>query len=83
VIFYHRGQFLSRDNIHPGMMTFHPSGLTHGPHPKALRTAASGTRRETDEVAVMLDARDELDIASLPDGVEWLEYVDSWKADIL
>jgi homogentisate 1,2-dioxygenase len=83
VIFYHRGQFLSRDNIHPGMMTFHPSGLTHGPHPKALRAAASGTRRETDEVAVMLDARDELDIASLPDGVEWLEYVDSWKADIL
>jgi homogentisate 1,2-dioxygenase len=83
VIFYHRGQFLSRDNIHPGMMTFHPSGLTHGPHPKALRAAASGARRETDEVAVMLDARDELDIASLPDGVEWLEYVDSWKADIL
>jgi homogentisate 1,2-dioxygenase len=83
VIFYHRGQFLSRDNIHPGMMTFHPSGLTHGPHPKALRAAAIGARRETDEVAVMLDARDELDIASLPDGVEWLEYVDSWKADIL
>ncbi|HET8563743.1 MAG TPA: homogentisate 1,2-dioxygenase, partial [Candidatus Binatia bacterium] len=36
VIFYHQGQFLSRDNIHPGMITFHPRGLTHGPHPKAL-----------------------------------------------
>ena len=36
VIFYHRGNFFSRDNIHPGMMTIHPCGFTHGPHPKAL-----------------------------------------------
>ena len=25
------------DNIKAGMMTFHPSGFTHGPHPKALK----------------------------------------------
>ena len=37
VIFYHAGDFFSRDNIRPGMVTFHPSGFTHGPHPKALR----------------------------------------------
>lgn len=79
VIFYHRGQFLSRDNIHPGMITLHPSGLTHGPQPQALRAAASGARRDTDEVAVMADARDALDVAPLPEGVEWLGYVDSWK----
>ncbi|MDX1487130.1 MAG: homogentisate 1,2-dioxygenase, partial [Acidiferrobacterales bacterium] len=36
VIFYHRGEFFSRDNIHPGMLTLHPSGITHGPHPKAF-----------------------------------------------
>lgn len=79
VIFYHRGQFLSRDNIHPGMITLHPSGLTHGPQPQALRAAASGARRDTDEVAVMVDARDALDVAPLPEGAEWLGYVDSWK----
>jgi homogentisate 1,2-dioxygenase len=79
VIFYHRGHFLSRDHIHPGMITLHPSGLTHGPQPKALRAAASGARSETDEVAVMLDARDALDVAPLPEGVEWVGYVDSWK----
>lgn len=79
VIFYHRGQFFSRDNIHPGMITLHPAGFTHGPHPKALRTGASATRKETDEVAVMLDARDALDIAPLPDGIEWTGYVHSWK----
>ena len=27
VIFYHAGDFFSRDNIHPGMMTLHPSRL--------------------------------------------------------
>jgi homogentisate 1,2-dioxygenase len=62
------------------MITLHPSGLTHGPQPQALRAAASGARRDTDEVAVMVDARDALDVAPLPEGVEWLGYVDSWKA---
>ena len=79
VIFYHRGQFLSRDNIHPGMITLHPSGLTHGPQPQALHAAATAARTDTDEVAVMVDARDALDVAPLPEGVEWLGYVDSWK----
>lgn len=79
VLFYHRGQFFSRDNIHPGMLTLHPSGITHGPHPKAYRASRTGTRTETDEVAVMLDARDALDVAELPAGVEWEGYVDSWR----
>jgi homogentisate 1,2-dioxygenase len=83
VIFYHRGQFLSRDNIHPGMITLHPSGLTHGPQPKALRAALTGARSQTDEVAVMIDARDPLDVALLPEGVEWPGYVDSWKIESL
>ena len=39
IIFYHRGEFFSRDNIKPGMATFHPCGFTHGPHPKAFRRA--------------------------------------------
>jgi len=82
VIFYHRGEFFSRDNIHPGMITFHPSGFTHGPHPKAFQVALKGARTETDEVAVMLDARDPLDVGPLPEGVEWLEYVDSWKGGV-
>ncbi len=79
VIFYHRGQFLSRDHIHPGMVTFHPSGFTHGPHPKAFKAAAGGARKETDEVAVMLDARDALDVAPPLEEVEWRDYVNSWK----
>jgi homogentisate 1,2-dioxygenase len=78
-IFYHRGQFFSRDNIHPGMITFHPCGITHGPHPKAFQTGARAMRAETDEVALMIDARDPLDIAPSLQEVEWADYVNSWK----
>lgn len=79
VIFYHRGEFFSRDNIHPGMVTMHPCGFPHGPHPKAFQAGAKAAKKETDEVAVMIDTRDALKIAKLPEGVEWAGYVDSWK----
>jgi homogentisate 1,2-dioxygenase len=80
VIFYHRGNFFSRDNIHPGMVTLHPCGFTHGPHPKALKGMLTPKKGETDEVAVMVDARDALDIATLPEGVEFAAYAESWRA---
>ncbi len=80
VIFYHRGQFFSRDNIHPGMITLHPSGFPHGPHPKAFAAGARHARKETDEVAVMIDARDALDVAPAAEGVEWSDYWRSWSA---
>jgi homogentisate 1,2-dioxygenase len=80
MIFYHRGSFFSRDNIHPGMVTLHPCGFPHGPHPKAFAAGAKAARKETDEVAVMIDTRDALEIGRLPEGVEWDGYVKSWQA---
>ncbi|MGE0660411.1 MAG: homogentisate 1,2-dioxygenase [Reyranellaceae bacterium] len=81
VIFYHRGNFFSRDNIHPGMMTIHPCGFTHGPHPKALALASqSKGGHMLDEVAVMIDARDALDIGEAASSVEFSGYVDSWRS---
>ena len=79
VIFYHTGDFFSRDNIRPGMVTFHPSGFTHGPHPKALERMLVQTKPATDEYAVMVDTRDALAIGSAAAAVEWPGYVDSWK----
>jgi homogentisate 1,2-dioxygenase len=78
VIFYHRGEFFSRDNIHPGMITFHPCGFPHGPHPGAFKKGAEHARKETDEVAVMIDTRDPLDIAADAEAVEWDGYLASW-----
>jgi homogentisate 1,2-dioxygenase len=79
VIFYHAGNFFSRDNIHPGMVTLHPCGFTHGPHPKALGNMLKQSKPATDEIAVMIDTRDPLEIAAPARDVEWQGYVDSWK----
>ncbi|MGH8250924.1 MAG: homogentisate 1,2-dioxygenase [Steroidobacteraceae bacterium] len=79
VIFYHAGDFFSRDNIHPGMVTLHPGGFTHGPHPKALSRMLVQSKPATDEYAVMVDTRDALEIGAGAAGVEWADYVDSWK----
>ena len=79
VLFYHAGDFFSRDNIHPGMITLHPGGFTHGPHPKALKNVFQQPKPATDEYAVMIDTRDALEITEAAAQVEWTGYVDSWK----
>ena len=78
VIFYHAGDFFSRDDIRPGMVTFHPSGVTHGPHPKALGGMLEARKAATDEIAVMVDSRDALDVGAAAGEVERRDYVDSW-----
>lgn len=79
VLFYHAGDFFSRDNIHAGMLTFHPSGFTHGPHPKALRKMLTQDKPATDEYAVMIDTRDPLEVGEAAVSVENPAYVESWK----
>ena len=46
------------------MVTLHPAGFTHGPHPKALKNMLTQAKPATDEVAVMIDARDALEITT-------------------
>ncbi len=79
VLFYHAGDFFSRDNIDAGMMTFHPSGFTHGPHPKALQNMLVQKKPATDEYAVMIDTRDPLEVGEGAQAVENPDYVNSWK----
>jgi homogentisate 1,2-dioxygenase len=62
------------------MMTFHPSGFTHGPHPKALKNMLAQAKPATDEYAVMIDARDPLELGEAAAAAETAAYVDSWKA---
>jgi len=80
VLFYHAGNFFSRDNIDAGMMTFHPCGFAHGPHPKALKKSLEDPAKYTDEVAVMIDTRRALAVTETLAAVENKAYVDSWKS---
>jgi homogentisate 1,2-dioxygenase len=75
-IFYHDGNFFSKDNVYPGMATLHPRGIHHGPHPKALRN--QHTRTETDEYAVMLDGLNPIRVLPAAEAVEWHDYWKSW-----
>ena len=76
VLFFHDGNFFSRDHIETGMMTLHPGGIMHGPHPGALARMFEQPNTHTDEVAVMVDSRDPL----TPGGAEYeIEgYANSW-----
>lgn len=81
VIFYHDGDFFSRDNIHPGMITWHPCGFTHGPHPKALQRMFEQPKAMTDEYAVMIDTRDALEAGAAAGAVEFESYAQSWRSE--
>nr|WP_070971649.1 homogentisate 1,2-dioxygenase [Vibrio sonorensis] len=70
VLFYHAGDFFSRDNIEAGMVTFHPAGFTHGPHPKAFAAGRAHQKTFTDEVAVMIDTRHALSFTKAATSVE-------------
>lgn len=77
VLFYHKGDFFSRDNIKPGMLTFHPAGFPHGPHPKAVTSV--NTKEFTNEYAVMIDSATPLLRADAMGPLENKDYVNSWK----
>ena len=77
VIFYHDGDFFSRDNLHAGMMSLHPAGFPHGPHPKAIKAAKEKTF--TSEYAVMLDSSQPLKQAEDLKNLEVKDYWKSWK----
>ncbi|MCJ2376477.1 homogentisate 1,2-dioxygenase [Vibrio sp. ZSDZ34] len=79
VLFYHAGDFFSRDNIEAGMVTFHPAGFTHGPHPNAFLAGREHKKKFTDEVAVMIDTRHALTFSRHAEQVENQKYVYSWK----
>jgi len=78
VLFYHDGNFFSRDNLHAGMFTLHPAGFPHGPHPKAVQNVKNKTH--TDEVAVMIDTWGRLEIDPEFLKVEVDDYWKSWKS---
>ncbi|MBY0403778.1 MAG: homogentisate 1,2-dioxygenase, partial [Cyanobacteria bacterium] len=77
VLFYHDGNFFSRHGIDAGMITFHPQGIHHGPHPKAVE--ASKKKSQTDEIAVMVDTLKPLKMTPEAFQAEWKEYHMSWS----
>ena len=76
VLFYVDGDFMSRRGVEVGDWTLHPSGLPHGPQPGA--TEASIGKKETHELAVMVDTFRPLKVCEQALELEIPEYAYSW-----
>ena len=76
VLYYVEGDFMSRNNVEKGFITLHPAGIPHGPHPGLYEKSIG--KKETKELAVMIDTFKPLQVTEnalrLDDG----KYFKSW-----
>lgn len=76
VLYYVDGDFMSRKNVTRGMITLHPAGIPHGPHPGAVEKSIG--KKETQELAVMVDTFHPLMLTEAAINIENDGYVMSW-----
>lgn len=76
VLYYVDGDFMSRKNVTRGMITLHPAGIPHGPHPGAIEKSIG--KLETKELAVMLDTFHPLMLTKEALEIENENYTMSW-----
>jgi homogentisate 1,2-dioxygenase len=76
VLYYVDGDFMSRKHVTRGMITLHPAGIPHGPHPGAVEKSIGA--RETKELAVMVDTFRPLMLTKQALEIENTDYVMSW-----
>ncbi|OAJ76345.1 homogentisate 1,2-dioxygenase [Brevibacillus sp. SKDU10] len=76
VLYYVDGNFMSRKGVVEGSITLHPMGIPHGPHPGKIE--ASIGKKETKELAVMLDTFRPLKATRQALALEDTAYMYSW-----
>lgn len=76
VLYYVDGDFMSRKHVEQGMITLHPGGIPHGPHPGTAEKSIGQT--ETRELAVMIDTFRPLLMTAAAAGIEDPDYYLSW-----
>lgn len=76
LLYYVDGDFMSRKHVERGMITLHPGGIPHGPHPGTVEKSIGA--KETRELAVMVDTFRPLLMTEYAAGIEDPEYYHSW-----
>jgi homogentisate 1,2-dioxygenase len=76
VLYYVDGDFMSRKHVTKGMITLHPIGIPHGPHPGTVEKSIG--KKETLELAVMIDTFHPLKITKDALSIEHPDYYKSW-----
>lgn len=76
VLYYVDGDFMSRNDVKPGNISLHPAGIPHGPHPGAAERSIG--KKETLELAVMVDTFKPLMVTEDAMGIADETYFQSW-----
>jgi len=76
LLYYVAGDFMSRKHVTRGMITLHPAGIPHGPHPGAVDKSIGA--KETKELAVMVDTFRPLQLTQTALEIENEGYIMSW-----
>ncbi len=76
LLYYVDGDFMSRKHVERGMITLHPGGIPHGPHPGTVEKSIGA--KETRELAVMVDTFRPLLMTEYAAGIEDPDYYHSW-----
>lgn len=76
VLYYVDGDFMSRKHVEKGMLTLHPGGIPHGPHPGTVEKSIG--QKETHELAVMVDTFAPLLLTEAAARIEDKDYYLSW-----
>lgn len=76
VLYYVEGEFMSRKNVSKGLISLHPIGIPHGPHPGTVEKSIGA--KETKELAVMVDTFRPLHLTEDAMKIEDKNYFRSW-----
>ena len=76
MLYYVDGDFMSRKNIGPGHISLHPGGIPHGPHPGTYEGSIG--KKETEELAVMIDTFKPLQLTEEALKIDDGHYYKSW-----
>jgi homogentisate 1,2-dioxygenase len=78
---YHVGRFFSRGGVFSeGMVSVHPVGLPHGPHPAAMAALLDDRRPQVfEEVGIMADFANPAKISDFALGLSQPDYMASWS----
>lgn len=76
MLYYVDGDFMSRKGVTPGQITLHPAGIPHGPHPGTYEGSIG--KKETKELAVMIDTFRPLQLTKEALAIDNGKYYSSW-----
>ena len=76
MLYYVDGDFMSRNHVEKGYISLHPAGVVHGPHPGAMERSIG--KKETGELAVMVDTFKPLKLTQAALDIADPDYFKSW-----